>query len=780
MKQIKKIVLIIVLLLLVPFLIRTETLANSLTDNLSRKEYTEEYKEYLQLTEEEQERVLPPRMFEIEQEKTTRIMRNPLRLARSVGNGLIPKFSLQDVIGENVVVKNQGVTNACWTFASLSSLETNLALTGTDKTKVYDFSERHMDYATSQSFLDGASNEKGFNRKVKDGGNWGFVVSYLTNGTGAIKESDMPFENNQNDIEISKIQDKEIISQVYDTKSFPSYETTQITETVKQQMKDHIKNYGSIYAHMHGANILSEYYNTETGAVYCDNKENCPMDHAISIIGWDDDYAIENFNPNHRPKNKGAWIIKNSWGDTVGKQGFMYVSYEDINIYAYMNGIIKASSSIDYENIYQYDDFGSSQCLNASTSKIYLGNLFEKKNSGKEYLTQVAFDTPEKCTCKVYVNTTNASKAKSDLTSVKLKEGDSKTIEAGYHTLEFAEPVEITGDDFVVVIEIQGTEENRVSFYTEAKVSESVDEDLKKITTYDNVKVESGKCFYTDAQSFESNVWQDLSKIGSVSNRILNSDTTIKAFTVSKVNQVQDNVDEENKQDVSTTENKQDISNEEDKAKEDERIENSNFDGAKSSVKNVRFYSSADTSKEEYATMDIEIDGIIRSSKQDSYEYYYHLAPSQVEQNIEDWIKITEKQNDSNKLTFTVNVKDMENSIQKYQELSNVDTLYLYIKEVAKKGEEESVKISNPIILEPDSKTEIYINNAKINLSNSSIENDNLSDSLSSSTKDETMAKKILPNTGVGTMLIIMVIIVIVGVGAYKYIRYKILSQYIK
>lgn len=520
MKQIKKIGIIAILFMLL-FLSRQEILANSLTQNLIRREYTKEYKEYLQLTEEERQKVLPPRMFEVEE--STKEIKNPLRLARSVGNALTPKFSLKDVIGENVVAKNQGVTNSCWCFATMSSLETNLALTE-DKEKVYDFSEKHMNYATSQSFLNDAKNEKGFNRQVKDGGNWWSVVPYLTNGAGAIKESDMPFENNEDNIDISTIQNKEVVSQVYDTKTFPSYEVTQVTQEIKQTIKDHIKTYGSVFAQIHGANILSDYYNQETGAIYCDNKENCPTDHAISIIGWDDDYAIENFNQKHQPKNKGAWIIRNSWGEQVGKQGLMYISYEDINIYTNMNGIVKASSSKNYENIYQYDDFGASQVLTVQSSKIYIANLFDKKTQGKEYLTQVAIDVPDKSTCKVFINPKNDNKAKSNLQPITLKEGDTKTIEAGYHTLEFAKAIEITGNQFVVVIEIQGTRENQTSFSTEAKLSDSKNEEMKKITIFDNVKVESGKCFYTDAKMIESNVWQDLSKFSSESNQILNSD----------------------------------------------------------------------------------------------------------------------------------------------------------------------------------------------------------------------------------------------------------------
>jgi len=42
------------------------------------------------------------------------------------------------------------------------------------------------------------------------------------------------------------------------------------------------------------------------------------VNHAIVIIGWDD--------------NKGAWIIKNSWGPEWGNNGYMYIKYNTSNV----------------------------------------------------------------------------------------------------------------------------------------------------------------------------------------------------------------------------------------------------------------------------------------------------------------------------------------------------------------------------------------------------------------------------------------------------------------
>lgn len=72
-----------------------------------------------------------------------------------------------------MVIKNQGKLGACWAFSNLAGLETNLALKDyyNNKTaKNYDFSERHLEYSTTKTFLNNQINENGFNRAPGDGG----------------------------------------------------------------------------------------------------------------------------------------------------------------------------------------------------------------------------------------------------------------------------------------------------------------------------------------------------------------------------------------------------------------------------------------------------------------------------------------------------------------------------------------------------------------------------------------------------------------------------------
>lgn len=502
-------------------------------------ELSQQYLKYLNLSDDEKSNAIMPRMYEISKSNSKKS--NPLKLARMLGTSLTIDYTLQTVIPENMIIKNQQNTKSCWTFSSLAALETNLALKDKKENKtpvIYDFSERHMEYSTSQSLLDDETNEKiindkGFNRNVGDGGNHNLYIPYLTNGTGAIHEEDMKFKNDENPIYISEIRDKKVITQVNDIIFFPAYNFEDDKTEIMQQMKEHIKNYGAIDAGIYGANLSSDYYNNQTGAIYCNDNSNYQINHSVAIIGWDEDYPITNFAEKNQPTNPGAWLVKNSWGENAGDNGIMYVSYEDANIYLQLNGIVSAQNEIEYENIYQYDEFGGMYYFGLkNTSKLYLATEFNRKTKTDEYLTQVSITVPQETNCKVYVNLNGASKETKDLKHVQLKSGESETISAGYHTLEFAEPLKINSETFVVVIETTATSNNTINTFLECKYRENIEEE----SIWDNVIVESNKCFYAKEKSFLSNKWTDTSTLFTKSKgTVLNGDITIKAFTTSKI-----------------------------------------------------------------------------------------------------------------------------------------------------------------------------------------------------------------------------------------------------
>lgn len=588
MNKLKRIcIILMVLVVILISLLNVKIFAIDNENVLQQEEYSEEFKRWLELPEEERKKVMMPRPYEI---KNTNVQyRSPLYMAKMVKASMNGRYSLKDQIPANLVIKDQKSTNSCWAFATVSALETNLAIAnlkkGTNLSKVYDFSERHIEYFTSKTFSNGEINVHGYNREVGDGGSQYIAQSYLTNGSGAILEVEMPFENNEDKIDISKIQNKTVSSEVYDTVEFPSYrnETDENKVQIMNRIKQHIQNYGSVYATLHGssANMNSKCYNNDTGAKYCNNEYIHSFDHAVSIIGWDDNYSTSNFTEGNQPKSNGAWIVRNSWGelseewkvselkDTIftkyeaqcknngwnsaeeipdsylkelgytvendtayikyGDNGIIYVSYEDVNISKNMFGIEKATDTVNYDYIYQYDEFypvGGVSSLKSNT--VMLCNIFNKKTNGTEYLTQVSLYAPETYTCKVYVNPNGTSRAKEDLQLVPLKAGESETFNAGYHTIEFAEPIEIKSASFAVVIEVQGTNENTVAISLENKNASN--------KLWDNVKVEEEKCFLLIGDNLDdSSKWRDLGKLSETNASLTSGDSTIKAFTTTQL-----------------------------------------------------------------------------------------------------------------------------------------------------------------------------------------------------------------------------------------------------
>ena len=1094
-KQKRGLLYIISVLIFFSIILNNQKIFATNTANLFQKseEYTDEYKEWLELSDEEREKVMMPRIYEVKYEENTN--QNPIYLAKMLRANAVQKYSLKDIIPANLIIKNQKQTNSCWAFATLSSLETNLALynykNGVNTSKVYDFSERHMEYATSKTFANNVENKKGYNRTVGSGGSYQLSESYLTNGTGAIPESEMPFENNENTIDISQIQNKTVSSQVYDTILFPNYSKADDDEktNIMNQIKQHIQNYGSVQASVHGNSSSSTFncYNNKTGAKYCNTTVMHQIDHAVSVIGWDDNYSVDNFPEKAKPTANGAWIVRNSWGEKseewkiselkteifntykqqciakgwntaeeipnsfieeigytiedgiayvkYGDNGIIYISYEDANVSKQMYGIIKATDTVNYDNIYQYDEFYPIGGMTVRNSNVLLCNVFDKKTTGTEYLTQVSLNAPETYTCKVYVNPNGTSKAKKDLQLVTLKAGEKETINAGYHTLEFANPIEIKSNSFAVVIEIQSSKSS-TNILLESKID--------SVNTWDSVTVENGKCFVALGNDFNNCQWFDLGRMTEQNSSLSNGDSTIKAFTTSelldgslkniqivtppnktayfegenfdktgmvvkatynrkenptivldssdysitngtdlktgqtsvkityqdksveqaitvqknevvslkiktpptkteykegqrfdrtgmvieatykdgttkvindytitdekslkdgqtevsivygnitikqeiivtpnplveiKVKQVpnktkyvegqnfdktgmiivgiyqdgeeyeienynisngtglnkeqtyvtieyngkrvnqeitveekiitQINVEKmpnkiqyiQNKEELDLTGGKIkviynddsteeiDLTNEQVKISgfnneklgkntvtikyqnntttfeveiiEEKIAKNSNFDKSKGIANSIKYYTFSDINAQEYMVMNITVNGIVKNKENDSNEYYYYLSSNSNENGITDWVKITEEQNESDKLEFNIDTRNIKN----YGEIVNADTLYLYIKEVAVNGGNQSVLITNGLKLDNNAEVDVYMDNAKIeNRNNGGIAN----------TIDNTIAPNIIPKAGLTSLVILIVIVIISGFIVYSKYR---------
>ena len=862
---------------------------NNIENYISLFEYSTEFKEWTNLSTLEKEKIIQPKLYN--DLNTDFKSNNPLYSVNLLGSNINSKFSLKDVIPNSVKIKNQYTTNCCWAFAGLSSLETNLAL---NKNSFFDFSERHVNYSVTRNFLNNSQNEFGYNRLPSDYGNWLFVESYLTNGLGAISESEMPFENNSNIIDIDSIKNKKVNSKVCDIVYFANYNKQEDGEKKKtmDSIKQHITNYGSVFASIHGEitnNILSgSCYNNNTGAKYCNNSLLHGANHAVSIIGWDDNYSIDNFSEGTKPNSNGAWLIRNSWGEFIeydlnelknsifeeytneckshgwysaseipnsliedsgyiieeniakyplANKGYMYVSYEDCNIGSSLYGITKALDYLDYDYLYKYNELYPAVEIMFNAPSTYICNVFNKQSAEKEYIKEISLNSPETCTCTVYVNANGIEKNKESLQLVKLKSGDSETINSGYHTIEFANPIEINSDRFAVVIKIEGTRD-KLNLMLEGKI--------KNTSLYDYVKTEKDKCFISSSLDLDSCTWFDLGKLEDYSEGLINGDSSMKVFTVSKVDDISlnrieiinppkkvDYIEGENfdksgivikavfnngteyelnendyivedgnnlkfgqgfvtiKYQEKTVKQKISVSKKEDNYNkenvEEKKASNSKMDNLNCNLKSIQAFYYKDDSSKNYTLIDTEILGIERNLENDSYEYYYYLSKDGDLKNIKDWIKINEKQNNNDKISFIINSKEISN----YNELSKENNIFIYIKESVVKGGDQSVKVSKAIKFEiGESKIETYVDNAKTSSYDGAEDmvdsNDNIDiydvqtdkASIDYNKTSNTASPTKLPYTG-NNLILIFILFIIIG-SIILFIKFEVINNNFK
>ena len=197
----------------------------------------------------------------------------------------------------------------------------------------------------------------------------------------------------------------------------------------------------------------------------------------------------------------------------------------------------------------------------------------------------------------------------------------------------------------------------------------------------------------------------------------------------------------------------------------EEKAENSKMDNMTAKIKSLKAHYTTDDIQDNYVIIEVEVSGIEKNLNNDKLEYYYYLSSNKNEEEIKDWVKITEKQDNNEIFKFTIEVDKLDN----YEELIDSEVIYLYVKEVAIKGGNQSIEISNAMKLEADDSTDIDISMDDVN------DESNTEDTK----EDDTIANGIIPNAGI-KLTSILVIIVLSIIVRCAYVKYKELCTYIK
>ena len=357
----------------------------------------------------------------------------------------IPSYYDSRDYGYVTPVKDQAEGGNCWAFAGLATLEACIKK-ATNIT--YDFSEENAkNLMASFSTL-------GLDLDPNNGGYDSMLMGYLTSWLGPVPEETEAYDDFSS---LSGVYFSEY--NIQNIKFLPPRQNNLDNDAYKRAIMD----YGAV-------SIIFNW--ADSGF------------HAVSLVGWDDNY---NDYDSLGTYTKGAWIFKNSWGPEWEDNGFGHLSYNtplasDQHAYCHAYTFV-FNKDDDYIGGYQYDYSGVSDYI-CYDGPVYYANKFTTKGDSNELEFIAGFSTyfkyPTNYTVTLYKNDE----------FVLTQSGFS---DAGYYTIPFNKFTDIHGgEEFTIIIENHNDGWNYVPV---CKADELTIENFK-----------TGVSFI----SYDGNTWNDL------------------------------------------------------------------------------------------------------------------------------------------------------------------------------------------------------------------------------------------------------------------------------
>ena len=230
-----------------------------------------------------------------------------------------------------------------WAFAAAASAESAVIQ---ETGQPAAFSEQHM----LQSLYHQAGDSWTFD--ITTGGTRGMAAAYFARGSGPVQRTDGTADTGggteQQAVQLGAAKYLSADIGCYMVQDGKEYIST-LCGDIKQALMEHGAVSTAYYAYDPSKLGLNPYYNARTQAYYYDGTVETPNAY-VTIVGWDDTFAADNFAVGHQPGlTDGAWIVRASQGEEFGSSGYFYISYADKNIGKYATVLYDAQDA--YDNI---------------------------------------------------------------------------------------------------------------------------------------------------------------------------------------------------------------------------------------------------------------------------------------------------------------------------------------------------------------------------------------------------------------------------------------------
>jgi C1A family cysteine protease len=323
-------------------------------------------------------------------------------------------------------VKNQSTCGSCYAFASVANFESRVLIDGGG---LFDFSENNV-------------KECEWYESSCTGGNYWRVASFLA-ANGTVLESCDPY----------------VAADVVCNTSCPYSKTLLDWRVISYDdipdvnvLKSYVQNTGPIYTTVYAGNgdpWRSEFASYDGSyTLYYSGSE--ATNHAVMIVGWDDDLV--------HAGGQGAWIVKNSWGTSWGgtcgygtEGGYFTIAYGSAGIGQYSSFLYDWQNCDPDGMVLYYDEGGYVGSVGYGTPTAWGMCKFVPGTDVE--VDRIEFWTLDATTDVDVILYDNFSG--STLSDILTAELDNSYSNAGYHSVELSSPVAVTsGDDVYAVVKI--------------------------------------------------------------------------------------------------------------------------------------------------------------------------------------------------------------------------------------------------------------------------------------------------------------------------------------